>query len=350
MRPAAAVIADPEWRFDRVPEDELETCLLYEFGRESKAFREKVEAWREKNPRIMQAARALLKTAASCKDSVREFIGSLRDGSWRTKAKVFADGGDGTQGTDNSLTEWMQLRVEAGGAFPEMDARSGKWFLHVFPPFPEKPWLEIESEGVRKNAFDLFMFHAFEARERLAQWIWTLGREYSVEISRQKYIQAHSCPMSDAEVEEMVRASAAGHIFTPGIVEAKGGWGALPAGAQWDQNFERVWVDGIVHQEVKFIVNWGRSDKTIKKEFSGWLKRQRPGPELKVQNVASAQEHLRQLGALRLTKLHTLQEAHSLIEAVDYPDEGKPLYSSESALLVASGKASKALSRMFAEG
>lgn len=343
-------IVDAEWRFDRVPKDELEVCLLYEFGRESQVFREKVAAWREKRPKVMEAAEALLNGAAASTGRVRDQIDSLRDGSWRTKVKgVDAEVAGGTQGADNSLAEWLRLPIEERDAFAGMDAMNGKWFLYVFPPFPRFRWLEIPSEGVRKNAFDLFMFQNFDARANLAQWIWTLGREYSMEISREKSIQATSSPMPDSQVEEMVRASAAKHIFAPGIVEANGAR-AWPSCAQWDQSFERVWVDEIIHQEVKFIVNWGCSDKTIQKGFAAWLKRQRPRPALKIQNVAQAQEYLRQLGALRLTKQLTLREATSLIVEADASGGETALYSSESAVSAASEKASKVLKRMFPDG
>jgi hypothetical protein len=52
---------EQEWKFDSVPEEEIEYCFLYEYGRSSEAFKKKVVEWRAKHTKIVDGASDLLK-------------------------------------------------------------------------------------------------------------------------------------------------------------------------------------------------------------------------------------------------------------------------------------------------
>src|SRR5262245_16161564 len=51
---------EQEWKFDSVPDVEIELCFLYEYGRSSESFKNRVKEWRAQHAKIIAAAQELV--------------------------------------------------------------------------------------------------------------------------------------------------------------------------------------------------------------------------------------------------------------------------------------------------
>ena len=312
MRPA-----DDEWQFARVPDEEAEFCFLYEYGRRAKKFRERVEAWRERHPQIVKEAQKLLARVGPFALPLAE------QGKRQTKEDI-----QKTSENVRAWAEWMRLTVGLAEGLPQASDKTAldlvypdglrgddpRLFLYYFPPFPREPWLKIQPERVRRIAFPLLTPQP-ASTQNLKLLILTAGCDSSAPTEQQRQLQeAAQRPMDKTALETAVRAEIGKHIFAPALRE--GGIGPmLPACAQFDLKAGWLKLADVVHQEVRFVVNWAESDKAILKALKAWLKvkGRRPHKELKKQNLATAREHLNKLSALRLLARLSYKDAAEVL-------------------------------------
>jgi hypothetical protein len=349
--------SEDEWRFDRVQAEEVAVCFLYEYGRRSEKFRERVEAWRKRHPKIIPAARKLLARDAAFAITVgalpqerkTKFM-SLYQNKSPSKAEINKAAENG-----NAWHEWGLLTMGLVGSssdtaqaakmdllWPDrMRGNDPRLFLYYFPPFPAVPWLKIRPERTRRVAFTLLTPQPLNA-ENLVLLILTAGRDFSGATERQRQYQVVAgSPMEARELENAVRQDIGRHMFALPLREGRIG-PALPMSAEFDLGAGWLRMAEVVHQEVSFVVNWAQSDKAIVKAFNGWLKAKghRPHPALKVQNLTTAREHLNKLSALRLLARLSHKDAVEVASKTG-------LYSDEKALRRAASQAEHILTRLF---
>ncbi|MBI4664445.1 MAG: hypothetical protein HY735_37105 [Verrucomicrobia bacterium] len=303
-----------EWNFDPVPDDEIELCFLYEYGRSSESLKKLVHTWRIGHRDIVVAANKLLKRKGAFAGTVGPTPAS------RETAYFFAESGKAPTKAEKrkadenakAWVEWIKLSWQ-GGHPGQLRLDDPRVFLFYFPPFPKTPWQNIAAD-MRKRAFRL-LSPGIDFSGRLHLWLLLANKDFTEQIKAQQRIQAIAGkPLSKDELQAQVRRQLEQHILAPALIEKSEGMkrdivGTVPPGFSWGKTQNQVCVGGYCREEVTFVVNWAESDKAIKKALGEWLKHHRPHKEFRTQNSTTAREHLEKLGAWRILNEMTAEQA-----------------------------------------